>query len=45
MSCDLAHTYKITHGPDIGKEPYGVKKEAELFDNLIKTWISDPIGP
>lgn len=30
-SCDLAHTYKITHGPEIGTEPYGISDFAEPF--------------
>jgi len=41
-SCDLAHTYKISHGPDMGKEPYGISPSAEPFGKFIEYWAQNP---
>lgn len=43
ISCDLAHTHKITGGPEAGTEPYGISIYAEPFDEAVEKWAKNPV--
>lgn len=42
VSVDLAHTHKITKGPEMGKEPYGITEESIAFDDNCEEWARNP---